>query len=226
MMEFVTGPLLYFSIAVFFFGLLYRAIAYIRGLDQNLDRVAYIPQFSRGFVGALASIFSWLVPAGTQGWRSQPIFTAVFFMFHIGAVILPFFLLGHTVVLEYLFGFGLPALPDTIADVLAILALVGIAGLALRRVTVPEARALTTGRDWIVLILAALPFITGIAAHFLNSGYEGWMLAHILSSELFLIAVPFTKLSHIVLFFCSRGQIGMDFAIKRGGAHRGSAFPW
>ena len=35
---------------------------------------------------------------------------------------------------------------------------------------------------------------------------------------------PFTKLSHIALFFCTRIQIGMDFGIKRGGMK--SNFDW
>ena len=30
------------------------------------------------------------------------------------------------------------------------------------------------------------------------------------------MAIPFTKLSHFLLFFLSRAQIGMDFGIKRG----------
>ena len=49
---------------------------------------------------------------------------------------------------------------------------------------------------------------------------------HIFAAELVLILAPFTKLSHIVLYFMSRGQLGMDYAIKRGGASRGPAFPW
>ena len=32
-----------------------------------------------------------------------------------------------------------------------------------------------------------------------------------------LVAIPLTKLSHFVLFYCSRIQIGMDYGIKRGG---------
>ena len=72
-----------------------------------------------------------------------------------------------------------------------------------------------------------MPFLTGIVARFeLCGNYEGWMLAHVLFGELFLILAPFTKLSHIALFFMSRAQIGMDYAIKRGGAARGGAFPW
>jgi len=40
-----------------------------------------------------------------------------------------------------------------------------------------------------------------------------------------LIAIPFTKLSHIVLFFASRAQIGMDYGIKRGGM-KGKSMAW
>ena len=49
---------------------------------------------------------------------------------------------------------------------------------------------------------------------------------HILTGEAVLLLAPFTKLSHIVLFFMSRGQLGMDYNIKRGGHARETAFPW
>ena len=77
-----------------------------------------------------------------------------------------------------------------------------------------------------MLLLAGLPLITGILFRFSTSCYAFWEVAHILTAEIFLIAAPFTKLSHIVLFFMSRAQIGMDYAIKRGGHNRGPAFPW
>lgn len=226
MMEFLTGPLLYLSIAVFVFGMIARVVLYIRGLDKRLERIAYKEHFALGMKGALVSIFKWMIPGGTNGWRRQPFMTIVFFMFHAGALLLPLFLLGHVVVIEYLFGINLPALPNGLADALTIFSLLGILGLAGRRLFVPEARALTTCDDWIIIVLVALPFFTGAAANFLSFGYDGFMLAHIITAEIFLIAAPFTKLSHIVLFFMSRAQIGMDFAIKRGDRNRGSAFPW
>ena len=49
---------------------------------------------------------------------------------------------------------------------------------------------------------------------------------HMFSGELILILAPFTKLSHMALFFASRAQLGIDYAVKRGGASRGPAFPW
>jgi hypothetical protein len=55
--------------------------------------------------------------------------------------------------------------------------------------------------------------------------YQFWLILHILSGEVWLIAIPFTKLSHFILFFMSRGQIGMDFGIKRGGM-KGRGMVW
>ncbi|MEJ2661725.1 MAG: hypothetical protein P8Z73_13520 [Desulfobacteraceae bacterium] len=40
-----------------------------------------------------------------------------------------------------------------------------------------------------------------------------------------LVAIPFTKLSHFLLFFLSRAQLGMDFGIKRGGM-KSKGMPW
>ncbi len=228
MMAFIEGPLFYISVAIFIIGLIVRIVQYIKGLDQKLDRIAYKAHFCKGMKGALYSIFSWMIPGGTRGWRKQPLMLACFFCLHIAAITLPLFLLGHTVVIEYYFGFSLPALPSVLADIFTIMAILGLAGLALRRVIIPEARALTTCQDWLVLALASAPFITGAYARFCASAesYDCWMAAHVIAAEIFLIATPFTKLSHIALFFLTRAQIGMEFAIKRGGNSRGPAFPW
>jgi nitrate reductase gamma subunit len=69
----------------------------------------------------------------------------------------------------------------------------------------------------LILALATSPFVTGLLARYEVGNYSFWLLAHILSGELLLVAIPFTKLSHIVLFFATRAQLGMDYAIKRGG---------
>ncbi len=228
MTDFIQGPLFYIAVAVFVIGLIARIVLYIKGLSQKLDRVAYRAHFSRGLKGALISIFKWIIPGGTRGWRTQPLMTVCFFLLHIAAITIPLFLLGHVIVIEYYFGISLPSLPSELADLFTIFALIGIVGLGVRRFIVPEARALTTMQDWIVLGLVAAPFFTGAIARFCASAasYDMWMLLHTLSAEIFMIAAPFTKLNHIVLFFMSRAQIGMDFAIKRGGASRGPAFPW
>lgn len=226
MLNFLYGPFLYIAVAVFVIGMIARVVLYIKGLSQKLERIAYRPQMALGLKGAFHSIIKWMIPGGTRAWRINPFMTAAFFMFHIGMVLLPLFLLQHAVVIEYMFGISLPALPGPLADFLSVIALLGLFGLAYRRFSNSAARALSTKEDWLVLLLAGLPLVTGIMFRFSSSGYEFWEFAHILTAEIFLIAAPFTKLSHIVLFFMSRAQIGMDYAIKRGGHNRGPAFPW
>ena len=60
MYEFVTGPLVWLSFAIFFVGLILRAVFYIRGLDWRLDRVTYSVNTSYGVRGAVRSILFWL----------------------------------------------------------------------------------------------------------------------------------------------------------------------
>lgn len=226
MQDFLAGTGLIISLLVFILGLAWRIVWYIRGLDWKLDRVAYRPHFKLGIKGGVQSALRWMLPFGTYGWRSKPFFTLFTFLFHIGVVLVPLFLTGHSVMLKKALGFGLPSMPQGLADFLTVLAVLGLVFLVLRRLTLPEVRILTSREDWLVLTLAGLPLVSGCFAAAHLGGYDFWLTLHMLSGEIMLIAAPFTKLSHIVLYFMSRGQLGMDFAIKRGGEYRGPAFPW
>jgi len=226
MLAFLTGPMLVVSLGIFIVGLALRAVLYFKGLDQNLDRVAYSRHMCSGLVGAAASIFKWAVPFASRGWRADVPNAIPFLLLHLGALLLPLFLLGHTVVLEDVTGISLPAMPMLLADVLTFAAVFGLLIYIGRRLMLPHVRFMTTGHDWYLLLMTLFIFASGAFARFEASGYDTWLLLHVLSGELLLITAPFTKFSHIVLFFCSRAQIGMDFAIKRGGRERGAAFPW
>ncbi|MCG6907205.1 MAG: respiratory nitrate reductase subunit gamma [Desulfobacteraceae bacterium] len=225
MYEFLTGPMLILSLCVFFVGLAARAIWYARGLNWQLDRVAYGTYPGPGLKGAVRSVGSWLLPFGTYGWRAQPFMTVAFFLLHLGAVLVPLFLLGHTLILQAAIGVSPPSLPGTLADILSWAALVGLAMLTLRRIALPEVRILTSGQDYLILALSAAPFVTGLLARHHVGDYSLVLVLHILCGELLLILAPFTKLAHIVLFFMSRAQIGMDYGIKRGGIN-GKGMAW
>ena len=223
--SFLTGPGLAIALAVFFGGLLFRFIWYFKGLDWRLERVAYKTHLSMGMQAGVHSALKWLVPFGTFGWRAQPFFTLCVFLLHLGAIFLPFFLLGHNEVLRNSFGFSFPSMPQLLADILTVGAIVGIFFIVLRRIALAEVRILTTWYDYLILALVAVPFVTGFVAR-THVGGEGWLLVHIISGEVMLVLAPFTKLSHIVLYFASRWQIGADYGIKRGGHRRGPCFPW
>lgn len=226
MREFLAGPGLVISLLIFVLGMAWRIVWYIRGLDWRLDRVAYKPHLRLGLKGAVQSVLAWLVPFGTRSMRQAPLLTLMGVLFHLGVVCVPLFLAGHAVLLQAALGFSLPAIPQGLADLCTLLAIIALFFLLLRRLTLPEVRLLTTRADWLVLALAGTPLVTGCLAAFHAPGYGFWLTFHMLSGNVMLIAAPFTKLSHIVLYFMSRGQLGMDFSIKRGGEYRGPAFPW
>ncbi len=217
MYEFVTGPLAWLSFGIFFIGLLYRLVWYIRGLNWQMDRVTYSKNVAYGVKGALRSIFFWLVPFGTRSWRFYPGFTILVFVFHICLLATPVFLMGHNVLLLDRFGFSLPTLPEGLADGMTLAVLVAAVFIILRRIALPEVRILTKPYDFIVLAIAVAPFLTGFLAYHQVGNYNFWIVAHVLCGEIMLVAIPFTKLSHFLLFFLSRAQLGMDYGIKRGG---------
>ena len=225
MYQFITGPLLWFSFVVFVIGCVVRVVMYIKGLHWQVDRVAYGAHPGPGAKGALRSVFYWLVPFRTRSWRVKPLFTIMFFVFHLGLIITPLFLLAHGMLITQAWGIAWPALPGGLADLMTMGVIAAGALYGLRRLALSEVRILTTWQDVLVLIIAVLPFATGLICRFQPGGYHTWLILHILSGELMLVAIPFTKLSHFVLFFCSRAQLGMDFGIKRGGM-KGTSMNW
>ncbi len=225
MYDFVAGPLAKIAFLVFFLGLIWRLIRYARGLNWQADRVTYTKNLGPGIKGALRSIVAWLIPFGTHSWRFYPGFTVLVFIFHIGILITPLFLLGHNIMFEAAWGFRLPSIPEALADTLTVAMLGAGLFILLRRIAFPQVRILTKPYDLLVLGIAMAPFFTGFMAHMQVGNYNFWLIAHLLSGEIMLVAIPFTKLSHFLLFFLSRAQLGMDFGIKRGGM-KGRSFPW
>lgn len=221
----LTGPLFYASLGVCIVGMVIRSYQYFNGLSWQLDRVAYKEYPAMGFRGAVRSIYKWLIPYGTYGWRQQPILAAAFFGFHIGVVCLPLFLMGHNLFLKEKLGFSLVTISSCTADFLTWIAIFSLAFLVLRRLVLPEVRIMTDRKDWGVLFLSMAPLVTGVLTRYQIGDYAFWLNAHILTGELVLLAIPFTKLSHVFLFFASRAQLGMDFGIKRGGL-KGTKMSW
>lgn len=225
MYQLLTGPLLLLSIIICIIGLAVKIALYLKGLDWKLDRVTYTVNVLHGIKGAIRSILVWLFPFGTRSWRLNPFVTILFFVFHIGLFITPIFLQAHNFILQERWGITLFTIPDFLADILTIGVIMSAFFLALRRIALTEVRILTTAYDYLLLAITVAPFITGFIAYHQACDYNYWLIAHIISGEIMLVTIPFTKLSHVVLFFLSRAQLGMDFGIKRGGM-KGKGMAW
>jgi nitrate reductase gamma subunit len=225
MYEILTGPGLWLAFAIAVIGLVVRTVFYIQGLNWKLDRVAYSAFPAAGAKGAIRSILAFLIPFGNHSWRAKPGFTVMFFTFHIGLLAVPLFLEGHAVILMERFGIAWPTMSMGAADFWTVAMLVAALGIAMRRLLLPEVRIVTDAKDWFVLIISVAPFLSGYMVVHQIGDYNFWLLAHIVSGLAWIALLPFTKLFHVVGFFWSRAQLGMDFGIKRGGM-KYKSFDW
>jgi nitrate reductase gamma subunit len=121
---------------------------------------------------------------------------------------------------ESRFEWSWPAIPDGLAGWMTLILIAIAVFFLLRRIISPGVRLISNAADYILLIIIVLPFLTG---YFLTHGTvdriaflgDNMQLIHMLTGELMLILIPFTKLSHYILFFFSRGAIGIEFG-RRG----------
>lgn len=212
---FVAGPLLWASFAVFIIGLAVRIGMFLRDSSQK-DKIIY-QYFNWKYV--LFTFGRWLLPINRTVAKA-PAFAFLVYIFHFCLIIVPVFLQGHIILWEESrFQLSMPTLPPLLADLMT-LALVAIAALLLlRRVLSQDVRLLSTVSDYALLIITVLPFLTGF---FLTHGTLDTVLSryymqiiHMLSGELMLVMIPLSKLSHLVLFFFSRGATAVEFG-RRG----------
>lgn len=143
---------------------------------------------------------TWLFPA--RAIRRELLFTATSVLFHAAILIVPVFLAGHVALWTRAIGLTWPAIPNAVADVLTILAVVTAAALAGQRITARATRAITKPSDYALLAMLTLPFITGFLVMHpgLNPfGYESVLFLHVMSGNLVFVLLPTTKLAHAAL---------------------------
>jgi nitrate reductase gamma subunit len=209
---FLTGPALWFTFIFFIGGLLVR-IGVLFRLSLKKDRIIY-NHISLGW--GLQSILQWLIPGGSASMRQQPVFTIVAFVFHLSLLIVPLFLSAHVLLWEEAFNVTLWSLPDALADGMTLILIAAAIYLGARRRIRPEVRILTSSWDYFLLVMTALPFITGFLAYHQWGPYKVLLILHIVLSQILLILIPITKLGHMILFFFSRAFIGFEMGGRRG----------
>jgi len=214
--SFVEGPLLWIAFFTFIVGSLLRATLYL-SLSRKMDKIVY-QHFSWKYI--FATFGRWLLPLNKDVVKN-PIFTILGYVFHICLVIVPIWLSGHiTLWEESRFEWSWTPVPDGLADWMTLIFL-GIAlFFLLRRIFSADIRLISTFSDYLLLVVTALPFLSG---YFVSHGTldnvaflgDNMQLIHMLTGELMLILIPFTKLSHFILFFFSRGATAVEFG-RRG----------
>jgi len=213
---FAEGPLLWIAFLIFIIGTLVRMAQFIF-VARTKDKPFY-KYFSLKYI--LATLARWLLPLNVDV-KKNPVFIICVYLFHICLVVVPIWLAGHISLWEESrFGWSWSSLPDKWADWMTLLLFAIAIYFILRRALSPDLRIITTFSDYLLLVVTALPFVTGYSLthgtldsiKFLG---DNMRLLHVLSAELMLILIPFTRLSHSVLFFFSRAASGVEFG-RRG----------
>lgn len=207
----VRGPGLSIAIGIFLLGVLWRLIE-IYSLGRKKDLAA--PRHRRGASG-LSTVFRRSLPPPGMVKRS-PVSYMGGYVFHIGLAIVVFLFAPHIKLVEGLIGLSWPSLPSPVIDAVAVVTLAAMVVVLVDRINKPVKRFLSTFEDYFTWALTFLPLLTGyLAVKHLLLPYTTMLALHILSVELLLIAIPFTKLFHVITLFASRWYNG-DIAGRKG----------
>jgi nitrate reductase gamma subunit len=205
--QILSGPLLWITFGIFVFGSLYRIGSMILLVNRKEKFIFSFMSWKYG----LRSICHWIVPFGSTNMRMNPVMTLVTFIFHLCLIMTPVFLLSHAVLWDEYWNIQLWTLPDTLSDFMT-LAVIGCCIFFLcRRIRLPEVRYLTSASDYVILGIVVMPFLTGFIAYHQWIDYPFFMILHILSAEIMLIAIPFSRLSHMLFWSFTRAYMGSEF---------------
>ena len=131
------------------------------------------------------------------------------YVFHSGMAITVFFFAPHIELIRGLFGLRGSGLPNSLIDVATIAAILAMIALLIGRFADPVKRLISGGGDWLAWALTFAPLITGYAAyHHWFANYTLTLAVHILSVELLLVLLPFSKLFHAFSLFLARWYNG------------------
>lgn len=146
------------------------------------------------------STLKWLVPIGKVGNRLLVSVTSL--VFHVSILLVPILLAGHIALWQRGTGWSWPALPNVVADVLTIVAVVSAVALIIERAMARAARGLSRFQDYALPLVIAIPFVSGfLVMHpaWNPFPFDATLLVHVMSANVVLILIPLTKISHCVL---------------------------
>jgi len=204
--ELVRGPLAWVALTLFVAGTLYRTL--LVRLTGKREPVLEPWRFRKD---AIRSILHGLIPFGSLSMRRRPLFILVTFFFHLSVVLLPVFLLAHIVLWYESWRIQWWSLPDLLADTMTIWVILACVYFLARRTFVLEVKQVTCPTDVALTAIVLVTFLTGFLAYQQWGPYRPILIIHILSGEILLILLPFSRLSHMLSFFSLRAHLGGEY---------------
>jgi NAD-dependent dihydropyrimidine dehydrogenase PreA subunit len=208
--SFVEGPLLWAVFLVIIFGILTRLVLFILEIIINSRDKDFRLRYNFITLGRFLVPFHMAVP-------KRPLYAVLRYIFHMCMLVVPIWLSGHIVLWEESrFEWGWAGLPDAWADWMTIILLGLAAYFFIRRIVLRDIRLTSSLSDYALIILTALPFMTG---YFLTHGSldavslleDNMRSIHVLSGEAMMLMVVFlfcrTRLNAIRCTGCAACEI-------------------
>ena len=207
----VKGPLFTAALVVFALGLSARLLEiFVLGRKRNFAE----PRAGEWLPGLSTMLTRTLADPGT--FQRAPFNVVVGWIWHIGFLIALLLFIPHIELIKSLLGLYWPGLPNPAVDLATAVTLVALVATLAHRLLHPVKKRISTFEDYLVWTLTFLLVLTGyLAYHRLIDPYPLALGLHILTAEVFLILLPFTKLTHIFTAFIARWYNGASFG-RRG----------
>jgi nitrate reductase gamma subunit len=212
-LTFARGPLFYASLVIFVGGMFYRLVRILM-LGWTKDRIPSRGSKAGGVAKTyLKSILIWpFIPWVKRTFNRNPVIYLAGGLFHLSLFIILILGTAHMLVWQSLLGFGWPTLPLPIVDWMAAVGIVAMLGLLIHRIVNPVMKLITGPAEWTNWSLVFLPMVTGyIMTHHLFFQYQVLFSLHMLSVDLLLIWIPFSRIAHFMFYFFSRTIHGAEF---------------
>jgi len=204
LLTWLRGTGLQIAIGILFLGLIFRIVQNIAaGCARNLS-----VQRGKRLGPGLRTVWHRSLPPPGLSYRSYFTLTAGY-IFHIGFFVTLLFLSEHILIVKSLLGFSWPALPKVLIDIIALLSIAALVAVLIHRLMDPVLQQISDYQDYLAWLLTIAPLATGfMVLHPMGMTYQMSLILHLISIELLLIAIPFTKLSHALSIFVSRWYNG------------------
>jgi len=207
----VKGSAFTIAVAIFIIGMLLKLFEIV-SLGRKED---YAKPRGNPIKGGFHEMWRRFLPVDKQTFERSAVTVIAGYMFHIGLFVVVFFFVPHILLVDSLLGLSWPALPTPIIDAFAVITMVALIAALIHRLVHPVKRYLSTIMDYVVWTVTFLPVLTGyMAFHHLLLSNNMLIALHILSVEILLILIPFSKLSHVMTTFMARWYTGTTMGAR------------
>jgi len=224
LIDFVRGPGVWISFLVFVLGCYYRVTQLIKFtwmmkhptshfISPDLIRTSIFYKNKNPLMKLLFKI-KYSFRKSVFGWN--PVMGTVSALFHLLIFTAPLALPAHNILFDEAFRISFIQLPERIIDKFVLIILGVIIFFLLRRIFYPRVRKISSISDFGILFMVAAPFITAFFAYHQYGDYRTVLLAHIITGEIVIMAIPFTRLGHMPFFLFARFFISSEYTLGIG----------